>query len=270
MADASAPDTPGFDPWQWALLAVGTAGLVRGVEVVAGGFRPAGILPVSTGVALAIAAVALWHPAVPPHVRRGGRRQLPRALLVGGLGVLAVHAGAHLLQVAAIGLAGGSPAVVLGGTNPVTGTGRFVATYVVAGVLLAALVEEVLFRGLLFETFTRDLSVRRANALQAGLFGCWHLAWPLALAVGPLEPPVSLPVLAVGTVLVTGLVGAVLGVLARSTGSLLTPIVAHAVHNGVAVFVHVRVGGLDRANVLAPALVVGYVLLAWVVRDKWG
>lgn len=258
-------------PSGWALLAVGAAGLARGLEVLAGGFRPAGVLPVSTGVALVLAlgGVASRRRADRPGPGRVRSRRLRRALLVGGLSVLGIQAGAHLLQVAALALAGAVPALLVEGLNPVTGTGRYVGVYLVVGVVLAALAEEVLFRGVLLDSLARRFSFHRANALQAGLFGCWHLAWPLALAVGPLEAPVALPVLAAGTVLVTGLVGAVFGVFVRTTGTLWTPILGHVVHNGVAVFVHVRVAGLDRAGVLAPALVVGYAGLAWVVWRRW-
>lgn len=258
------------DPLAVALLAVGAAGLARGLEVLAGGIRPTGVTPVSTTAALVLGLLGLWHLDEPASSLLGDRSRLRTALFVGGLGVLAVQVGAHLVQVATLVPAVGSPVVAIRGINPATGTGRYVWIYVAVGVAVAALAEELLFRGLALRGLERRLPFHRANAAQAGLFGLWHLAWPLALATGPLDPPVPLPVLAVGTVLVTGVVGASFGVLARSTDSLWTPVLAHALHNGVAVFVHVRTDGVDRASALAPALVVGYVLLAWVVWRRRG
>lgn len=258
-------------PSSWALLAIGAAGLARGLEVLAGGFRPAGVLPVSTGVALALAlvGVALWNPASPAPGRYSRGRRLRRAIVLGGLCVLGIQALAHLLQVVAVALASTAPTLLVEGLNPVTGSDRYVGVYLAVGVVLAALAEELLFRGLLLGTLARRLSFHRANAVQGALFGCWHLAWPLALAVGPLEAPVALPILAAGTVLVTGLVGAVFGAFVRRTATLWTAVLAHVLHNGVAVFVHVRAAGVDRADVLAPALVVGYATLAWVVWRRW-
>lgn len=252
----------GVGPAGWALLAVGTAGLARGAEVVAGGGTRTGVLAASTAVALLLGALAYRRATAARVARPPEARRLGLAVLVGGLGGLAVQAGAHALQVLALALTGRSTTVVVTGINPATGTGRHLATYLVVGVLLAALAEELLFRGAVRRAAVHRWGGRRGNAVQAGLFGLWHLAWPLALALGPLDPPVALPVLAVGTVLVTGVVGAIFGVLVRATGTLWTPILAHVVHNGVAVFVHVRAGGTDRAGVLAPALIVGYVALA--------
>jgi membrane protease YdiL (CAAX protease family) len=143
------------------------------------------------------------------------------------------------------------------------------ARYVVVGVCLTAVGEELLFRGGVLRAFEGRLPFHGANLAQAGLFGLWHLAWPLTLAVGPAEPPVALPVLALGTVLVTGLVGVVFGMLTRATETLWTPVLAHLVHNGVAVVVHVRAAGVDRAGVLSPVLVLGYAVLAWLVWRRF-
>lgn len=200
-------------------------------------------------------------------------RTLRRAALVGVGGVAAVQAVAHGLELAALGVAGLDAAVTLAAVNPATKSGAVggVATYLLFGVLLAALGEELLFRRALLGTLSARLGFRRANAVQAALFGAWHLAWPLVLLVSPAEPLVPLGLYAVGLVFVTGTVGAVFGWLVRATGTLWTAVAAHLVHNGIAVVVHVRTpAGEPRASVLSAALVLGYVLLAWGAWRRFG
>ncbi|PSP79473.1 hypothetical protein BRC81_04445 [Halobacteriales archaeon QS_1_68_20] len=250
-----------------ALVAVAVAATGRTLEVLTGLHEVVGA-PVASPV-LALLAGALAS-------RRAGKERSEysfdgstavRVLAVGGLGVLAVQVVAHGLAVGAVFAAGGDAGLVIQGESPSTkstATAQVVA-YLAFGVLLTAVGEEVLFRGALLGSLTERVGFWRANAVQAGLFGAWHLAWPLAVALGPFEPPVAMPVYALGFVLVPAVVGGVLGVLVRATGTLWTGVVAHAVHNGVALFVHVDGG----ASVLSPALVLGYVTLGWWAWSRW-
>jgi membrane protease YdiL (CAAX protease family) len=281
-----------------ALFVLGVVVAVRTVEVLAGVHRDLGA-PAATPVLAITLGGALWgigsngggqvdhgsdaggQVGTDGHdgrvgrsvgaVRRAispGQRPVVRALLVGGVGVLSAQAVAHALQVGALAVGGAEGGLVLAAENPATKStaAEAVAGYLLWGVLLTAAGEELLFRGALLSALSTRLSFGWANAVQAALFGCWHLAWPLAILVGPSEPPVSLAVYAVGLLLVTGVVGGAFGVLARATGTLWTPVLAHLIHNGVAVFVHVRAGGIDHGAVLSPALVAGYAGLAGLVR----
>jgi uncharacterized protein len=81
--------------------------------------------------------------------------------------------------------------------------------------LLAPLIEEVLFRGVLLTGLARHLSFGWANAIQAVLFGVLHLTAPL------------FPFF-----VVLGLIG---GELMRRSGGLLAPIAVHVLNNGTAV-----------------------------------
>lgn len=83
----------------------------------------------------------------------------------------------------------------------------------VAG-LLAPLVEEILFRGVLLTGLARHISFGGANLIQAGLFGALHLTPPL------------LPFFF--------LMGLIAGFLMRLSGGLLAPILVHVLNNGVA------------------------------------
>lgn len=97
------------------------------------------------------------------------------------------------------------------------------ATLVVLA-LLPAICEELLFRGALARAFRPALGLVGAIALQAALFSLFHLS-----------PARLLPTLAFG---------AVLGVIALSSGSVLTSALAHALNNAVAITLASSAGAL--------------------------
>lgn len=80
--------------------------------------------------------------------------------------------------------------------------------------------EEMLFRGMLQTVAERALGRTVGSLVQATAFGLWHI--PDARRVGD-------PVL--GTVVVTGVAGLVFGWLARRSGSVLAPVLAHVAFN---------------------------------------
>lgn len=261
----------GRHPRATAFGALALAATGRTLEVLLGVHEAVGSPAVSPILAL-LGGVLAYRAAGRPGVGFvRDRAALARALAVGGLGVLAVQAVAHGLEIAALSLAGADPALAIEGISPSTKSTdpAHVGAYLLLGVLLTALGEELLFRGALLGTLAERLGFWRANAAQAGLFGAWHLAWPLAVALGPFEPPVPMAVYALGFVVVPAFVGGVLGVLVRATGTLWTAVLAHAVHNGVAVFVHVRADGGVGVSVLSAGLIVGYAVLAGWVWWRW-
>lgn len=87
--------------------------------------------------------------------------------------------------------------------------------FAVLAVLAAPLIEEPLFRGMVFQSLRRSVSLRTAVLWSAALFTVLHPAagWP----------PIFLFATAAA-------------ILARHTGSLLPPIVAHATYNAILVF----------------------------------
>lgn len=95
-------------------------------------------------------------------------------------------------------------------------TGLDVAMLFLAAVVIAALCEEMLFRGLILQLIRRRAGWGQAIVWSAALFAIYHL-----------NPIVLLPVT---------LVGAYLGLLVWRSGSLYPAIAAHALNNGLALF----------------------------------
>jgi uncharacterized protein len=90
-------------------------------------------------------------------------------------------------------------------------------------VLLAPIGEELLFRGVLFQSLRTRMPLWSAIALSAILFGLVHYE-PLLIVL-------------------TTMVGAVLAWLFHLRGTLLVPIVAHAVYNGISVTILLLTAG---------------------------
>jgi membrane protease YdiL (CAAX protease family) len=91
---------------------------------------------------------------------------------------------------------------------------------VVAAVVLAPIAEELLFRGLLHRALRRRRSLPVAAAISSVAFAGVHV-----------DVAFSQPLALIGLVIV----GAALAVAYERTGSLVVPVVMHAVYNGVAI-----------------------------------
>lgn len=201
------------------------------------------------------------------------RRSLSAALLVGGVGGAAVQVAARATEGAALAVRGVEPVLVVRAENPATVTTDplHVGAYLVFGVLVTAVGEELFFRRVVLGSLARRRSFWRANALHAVLFGAWHFAWPLAYAVGPMEPYPPVPVYALGLLWVTTTVGLLYGWLVRTTGTLWTTVLLHLLHNAAVVVLHVRtIGGDVRGSAVAASLLVGYLLLALWAQRRYG
>lgn len=256
-----------------AIAAVGVLGVVRAVEVLVGLHTRTGALTVSTTLVVVVALVLSGSDRIPMMSRHANSIDRREVLVVGGLGVLAVQAAAHGLAAGWVTALGHDPTVLVTAVNPATKStapGQ-VWTYLVFGVVLAAVGEELLFRGVVLGAVSRRLSFWPANVVQGALFGAWHLVWPLAVVLADATTVVSVPVYAVGFVAVTGTIGAVYGVFARATGTLWTAVLAHLLHNLTAVVLHVPApDGADPGAVISAVLVAGYVTLAWRVWARLG
>jgi membrane protease YdiL (CAAX protease family) len=139
-----------------------------------------------------------------------------------GLAMVALAAGVWVVYAAVQGLL--SPLLAADqdditkelGSDP-TSAASVLATVLVV-VVGAAVSEELLFRGVVFASLRNAMGLWAAGALSSMLWGSLHLA------SGNL-----------GVVLVLTLFGVVLAWLYEKTGSLWTPIVAHAINNALAV-----------------------------------
>jgi membrane protease YdiL (CAAX protease family) len=114
---------------------------------------------------------------------------------------------------------------------------------VLATVVIAPLAEEVIFRGLLHRSLRRRLSLVPATLISSVLFAVVHVDVALS-------QPLALVGLAV--------VGVILALAYERTGSLVVPVVIHAVHNAITIALVVVLGRLD----IGAASSVGTVLRA--------
>nr|WP_269204652.1 CPBP family intramembrane glutamic endopeptidase [Motilibacter deserti] len=94
------------------------------------------------------------------------------------------------------------------------------AVVAVLSVVVAPVVEELLFRGLLLRGLMTRLRFWPAALISSALFGLMHA--PTALTGAP------------AVVLHTGALGLVLCLLTRRTGRLVPAVLVHALHNGLA------------------------------------
>ena len=150
----------------------------------------------------------------------GAARPIGRDLRIGlGLGLLAIVASTLIVSLL-VTLSGSeaTPEQVL--TGGLLETPLQLTLAVIAAVVLAPVAEELLFRGLLHRGLRRRLRIVPATALSSVLFAVVHV-----------DVALSQPLALVGLTLV----GVILAVASERTGSLIVPVVIHAVHNAVTI-----------------------------------
>jgi uncharacterized protein len=198
-----------------------------------------GIVVVSQVAGLAVALLFLRIRRVPLRPLIGGVGPVGRHLRVGiGLGLIAVVASTLIVSML-VALSGNeaTPEQVLTGGLLETPLQIILAT--VAAVVLAPIAEELLFRGLLHRGLRRRLRLAPATAVSSVLFAIVHV-----------DVALSQPIALVGLTLV----GALLAVAYERTGSLLVPVVIHAVHNAVTIAVVILTTRIDL-DLAGPGLV---------------
>ena len=97
--------------------------------------------------------------------------------------------------------------------------------------LVNAMMEESLFRGLLLSSLIGIMPRTRANAVQALVFGIWHIVWPLRWVYDGEMTLGTAMLLGVGYILVATMMGFVWGCFFLWFRSLWVSILAHAFHN---------------------------------------
>lgn len=121
----------------------------------------------------------------------------------------------------------------------------------IAGNLVNVWAEEGLFRGLLLRIGQTAFSQKRANLIQAALFGFWHI---IVAAVWLADGSITLPealVMSAGYLLLAGILGYEWGLCAAMTGTLWAGAFEHFFNNFIGNSLHVLTEtGADELQVL--------------------
>jgi membrane protease YdiL (CAAX protease family) len=195
-----------------------------------GGAGLLGIVVASQLAGLVVAVLFLRVRGISLRPLVGAVRPLGRHLRLGiGLGLLAIVASTAIVSLL-VALSGSeaTPEQVL--TGGLMETPLQLTLAVIAAVVLAPIAEELLFRGLLHRGLRRRLPIVPATALSSVLFAVVHI-----------DVALSQPLALVGLTLV----GVVLAVAYERSGSLVVPIVIHAVHNAVTIAAVIIMARLD-------------------------
>ncbi|MFD1707913.1 CPBP family intramembrane glutamic endopeptidase [Siminovitchia sediminis] len=106
-----------------------------------------------------------------------------------------------------------------------------IVLFVFTGNLINTLMEEGLFRGLMLQTLNRKMPFFAANFIQAFIFGLWHIPWTIKdYVTGRIEfgAMVSNSLL---YIILSGVMGFIMGYMYYRTKNLWTPIVWHFIWN---------------------------------------
>ena len=152
----------------------------------------------------------------------------------------------------------------------VTGGFLFVL-WMILGNIVNSFMEEGLFRGVMVRLFRVKLSFWWANALQAFLFGIWHLPWVLKwMQTGRIEEQGGIAAAAFGQFMPMLLIGLVWGYFYLKTGSLWVGWVFHFLNNSVLNLLHITTtDGLDSGSAMRGPVCLIVALLSMFLVKIW-
>jgi membrane protease YdiL (CAAX protease family) len=196
-------------------------------------------------------------------------RRLGPSLLIGTIVAVTILAVSYVA--AFIVLLPSEPVLKFAAIDPKAGVsgGLLFALWLILGNVVNAFMEEGLFRGVMGRLFRIRLSFWWANALQAFLFGLWHLPWVLKwYQTGQLEEHGGLAFATLTQFLPMLAVGFAWGYFYFKTGSLWVPLVAHFINNTIFNLLHVAtVEGLESGIAIAgPVSMVVTLLSMFLVK----
>lgn len=154
----------------------------------------------------------------------------------------------------------------------ITGVSLTAIGICIVGNVLNVLAEEGLFRGLFLHLGKTAFAQRSNNLLQALLFGVWHIVMVVGWVIdGSMNVPAAIA-MAVGYVLLAGILGYEWGLCVQLTGTLWAGIFEHFFNNFLTNSLHmVTASGIDELQilriVLSNILSLTFVLLL-TKRDK--
>jgi membrane protease YdiL (CAAX protease family) len=144
---------------------------------------------------------------------------------------------------------GQEPRMLFSATDPNAGVmgGALFALWLVAGNFINSFMEEGLFRGLMLNLNRMRLPFGRSNALQAALFGAWHLVWVVKwYQTGVVSTSGEVGLAIVANFLPQICLGLVWGYAYMKTDNLWTAWIAHTLTNTTLNLLHVAV--VDAVN----------------------
>lgn len=133
----------------------------------------------------------------------------------------------------------------------ITGISLSALAICVIGNLVNVWAEEGLFRGLFYQVGKLHFTQKTANLMQAGLFGVWHVITVIVWIVdGSIDIPTAL-VMAVGYVVLAGILGYEWGLCAALTGTLWAGAFEHFFNNFIGNTLHmVTETGADELQII--------------------
>jgi membrane protease YdiL (CAAX protease family) len=196
-------------------------------------------------------------------------RGLGASLLIGaGVTVIALvvaYGTEFLMQL------GSQPAFRIEAIDPKAGVqgGLLFLLWMILGNVVNAFMEEGLFRGVMVRLFRVKLPPWRANALQALLFGLWHLPWVLKwYLTGQIEAHGGFLVATLLQFVPMLLVGFAWGYFYIKTDSLWVPWIGHLLNNTTLNLLHITTaGGVESgSSIRGPVVLVVTVLSTILVK----
>lgn len=152
--------------------------------------------------------------------------------------------------------------------------GLFFAITLLVGNIVNSFMEEGLFRGILITHLGSRMSLARANIIQAGLFGIWHIVWSLRDYLDGRITLMATVVTSAGYILLSGLIGFAWGYFYQKTNSLWASWSAHTLNNTVFNLVHITTSAgipetLGLRVAVSVLIVVAMLPLVRQMSEKW-
>lgn len=169
-------------------------------------------------------------------------RRVGESLLIGTVITVLPLIIAYAVEWTVLQQMGQDPKFLLAAIDPKAGVtgGWLFALWLVVGNFVNSFMEEGLFRGVLLNLNRIRLSFAKANWLQAGLFGAWHLVWVVKwIQTGIVSTPSEIGLGVVANFLPQICLGLVWGYAYLKTDNLWTVWLAHTLTNTTLNLLHV-------------------------------
>ncbi len=133
-------------------------------------------------------------------------------------------------------------------TGDAAGGGLALTVSLLVGNLVNSFMEEGLFRGVLITHLGSRMALWKANLIQAGIFGVWHIVWPARDYLdGKMDAGEAIGI-AVGYAIISGLIGFAWGYFYQKTNTLWVAWAAHTVNNSTMNLVHITTAAGDPST----------------------